>query len=359
MAVQWSGLHEELWKLILSKLPLHQRMRCSIVSTKLSSAAVAATDQFAVTSVKHWPSMKLWIEHHAHNLTSLHLCGSSRGDASLTLTSLPAPRLQQLRLDLVDVQLGSSSEAPGVLQVSTALSQLELNYCNFVDASNDVAALTSLHALQHLQLWGLNRGAQGYSLPPVVLQQLTALTALSLSTDIRASDSLQHISCLTALQTLECYSSHVSAILSPSTTPGFSRLTALTSIRLPAMGFDPAVLLSCTQLLKLWLQDDGCTEPVPGVPPGAASMLLSCLAGMPRLQQLRIDECELQWAQESVAYSALTASSHLTELYMFGCQLPAGIWGAVFPAGRSLPNLKVSSQHTCLNLRTPAEQSTA
>lgn len=133
-------------------------------------------------------------------------------------------------------------------------------------------------------------------------------------------------------------------MLSPSTTSGFSQLTALTSISVAANCLDPAVLLSCTQLQQLNVEDSrhssGQDQGVL-ISAGAGAVLLSCIACMPQLQQLRIQPNLWQWSQDAAAYTSLMASSKLTELSLTGCDLPDGVWDVVFATERCWPHCKL------------------
>jgi hypothetical protein len=80
--------------------------------------------------------------------------------------------------------------------------------------------------------WGSKTG----SADPYVLIKVGRVGLVGVAAKGTDTDSLQHISCLTALQQLE-WSSYASApVLSPSTTPGFNRLTTLSSITVAVTG---------------------------------------------------------------------------------------------------------------------------
>jgi hypothetical protein len=59
-----------------------------------------------------------------------------------------------------------------------------------------------------------------------------------------------------------------------------------------------------------------------------------------QLTHLEISGIEWKDGDPLTALSAPTASSHLQELEIACCKLPAGFWQHVFPAGRQLPHLQ-------------------
>lgn len=184
MAVQWHSLPDECWQVILAFLPLVERIRCSSVSAKLHNAAVAATNQLHVQQApKHVASsMMLWIEKYGQQIISLRFLSG----LGFAMTRLACPNLQELQLEHVDVQLGSTMQSPGVLTVCTALTKLQLRCCSVLDAYSGLGVLAWVPALQHLELTGLQQeDGQSTQLPPFVLQHLTNLTFLSVSTSSR------------------------------------------------------------------------------------------------------------------------------------------------------------------------------
>lgn len=103
---------------------------------------------------------------------------------------------------------------------------------------------------------------------------------------------------------------------------------------------DPSVLQHSTQLQSVQL--NGVTFiSNSGDPFAASAMLLSCTARMACLEQLSVSIKDTQWTDDLAAYTALTASSKLQILKLKSDALPRGIWLAVFPAGRTCPQLQV------------------
>jgi len=336
--MSWSTLSEDVWKHILVHIPLEQRLgSCSRVSKTLNrAAAAAATQQIELclyageAGVQRLPGLCQWMQQHGQHLTSLQL--SAYGTAvGRILTQLPCPNLHKLHLQNMRVQLSASSTQPGVLHSCTRLTKLSLIRCPSTDGHSSLAALSALVGLQHLTVSG---SSDVSALPSIVLQHLTQLTHLYLQYLGRLlnADSFQHFSCLVNLQELHIHGSSVP--LSPSTTPGWSRLTALRKVSIQRASFDPSILQDCTQLQGLELQS------VAVISAGGAAALHSLVGRQQQLQSLQLAELEYDWPVTAAAYSSLTASSNLHTLKMAIDNLPPGIWPHVFPSDRQLPALR-------------------
>jgi len=251
------------------------------------------------------------------------------------LIQLPCPNLRELNLSYIKLQLSGSSTQPRVLHSCTRLNKLLLQYCQFVDGHSSLSALSSLVPLQHLELiMGavVSRPTNDACLPSTLLQHLTELTHLCLqhADQLLNADSLQHASCLVNLQELHITGS--SFPLSHSTTPGWSRLTALRKVSIQRASLDPSILQDCTQLHGLalhWVNIVGA---------GGAAALLSLLGRLQQLKSLKFFQPEYDWP--AAAYTSLTASSHLHELAVYIDSLPPGVWQCVFPSDRQLPALR-------------------
>lgn len=249
------------------------------------------------------------------------------------------------------------------------------------DASADVAALgpalAALTGLQHLELRVDGRSQYLDPLPQLestVLQQLTNLTHLRLGSGaFTSAAALQHISCLQQLQELTIEAPDCN--LSTTATPGFSLLTALTSLRMgPSSGaLEPDLLGRCTQLCHLSIH--GCAvEPAFG----DLQALLAAIGALQQLETLHFNHLRQYWwpavdvdrwtpevdvdpadeegpaaaaaaeaalALARAAYGALTASSKLRSLQLDMCALPDGAWHYIFPAGRSCAALRKLHAH--------------
>jgi hypothetical protein len=97
---------------------------------------------------------------------------------------------------------------------------------------------------------------------------------------------------------------------------------------------------------------------------GDDGMLLSCIARMPRLQQLVLSLRNFDWPDDEEVYSALTASSNLQHLELADQNLPGGIWQEMFPLGKTWPFLQVGAiphdaQRTLGHARSVSRQSKA
>jgi len=337
-AMSWSTLSEDLWKRIMEYVPLTDRLSsCSQVSRTLCRAAAAATCAVESFDVHSLHALCQWITLHGQHLTSLQLSAVDEN-----LTQLPCPNLLELDLAFIDVQLGGSSTQPGVLHSCTRLTMLRLDRCYFTSTdeyyTNSLAALSALVELQHLGLMD-DRDGDGNWMPSAVLQQLPHLTYLHIRDQgnyLLVTGSLQHLSCLTNLQELHIASFgvlHPRISLSPSATPGLSRLTALKKVDLQGVSLDPTILQDCTQLQSLGLMW------VAIISAGGAAALHTLLGRLLQLQSLRLLKLEYDWPAAAAAYTSLTASSHLQRLHLTVDNMPPGVWRYVFPPDRQLPEL--------------------
>lgn len=203
-----------------------------------------------------------------------------------------------------------------MLQACPRLTKLQLRACGITDGLAGLAALPAVPQLKHLQLTNNKPTAETAAawdpsadrMSSTVLQHLQALETLDLTDNENSwyldTRSLQHLSSLTNLQELDV-SSHNMAI-SPSTTPGISRLTALTKLKLHEAVLDLAVLQHSTQLQHLSLGNVTIVEP-----DDAAAALLTIVGRLQQLRQLWLYTLEYDWPAASAAYSSLTASSSL------------------------------------------------
>lgn len=126
--------------------------------------------------------------------------------------------------------------------------------------------------------------------------------------------------------------------------PGIGRLTALNDLRIRTCDLEPSCLLPITtgltrlELKDIFLLPSQQQQQQDGEMGGAK--LLQLLARLPVLQSLRLVELEGEWPEQLSAHSALTASSNLQELVVYGCyNIDDDAWQYVFPAGRKLHGL--------------------
>jgi hypothetical protein len=118
--------------------------------------------------------------------------------------------------------------------------------------------LAAVPELRHLQLTKLSRVCAGpntgITLPERLLLPLTKLTHLQLDTmnGKEMQGCLQHLSSLADLAELNLCATAGKVVCSPNTTPGLSRLTALTLLSVQNFEMDPEVLGGFTGLR--WLQ---------------------------------------------------------------------------------------------------------
>lgn len=149
-------------------------------------------------------------------------------------------------------------------------------------------------------------------------------------------DGLGHLQQLTSLSI-----NAASYIISDSSTPGFSKLTALQylSVR-DSKEFNPIVLQNMRALRVLRIVDTAINPR--GVPPHLAVGIATLLAVLPNMQQLThldLTEC-LNWPNPPQAYSALTASTKLEALIVRCGHFPDDICRYMFPEHHVLPHLK-------------------
>lgn len=266
------------------------------------------------------------------------------------MPALPCPNLKQLDLERCYFRL--SERFDSILHDCTGLTHLRLERCLLAEQQPSIAALSTLTKLQHVELNLVEH--YGLDVPSTLLLSLTKLTHLGFGLDREDAKAwLQHLSSLTDLQQLSIYQQGSRATCSPSTTPGLSRLTALTSLRLECVTLDPALLRDISTQLQSFhidqvdLVTDGPHAHAAAAPSGAAAQLLSCIAGMTRLQQLCLGPLPY-FPAEAAAYTALTASSNLQQLQLSDNGWPDGIWQAMFTAGRTWPHLQVCTRPTRL-----------
>jgi len=335
--MSWPTLSEDVWKHILVHVPLKQRLgSCNRVNQTLYRAAAAATQQIELylreAGVQRLLGVCQWMMNHGQHLTSLQL-----NVPGGTLTQLPCPNLRELDLGNMQVQLSASSTQPWVLHRCTRLTKLCLMSCQFDNGHSSPAALSSLVRLQNLTIVTVDsKSTSDTFMPSSVLQHLTQLTRLFLMYPyvpvLLSMESLQHTSCLVNLQELHITGS--SFPLSPSTTPGLSRLTALRKVHLEHVDLEPSILQDCTQLQGLELHHLAI------ISAGGAAALHCLLGRLQQLQSLQLIELEYDWPVAAAAYTSLTASSNLTTLALTVDNLPPGIWPHVFPSDRQLPALQ-------------------
>lgn len=351
----------EIWKLILVQLDQRTRLgSCSLVSTLLNRAAVAATD--SVISNLHdyrdpprnpgrTQQLKVWLDNYGCGLGSLKV-----SHAQEQFKELPCSKLLQLNFSSMNIQLGPSSSHAGVLQDLSSLTKLSLAGCRLQDGSKSLHALTVLTCLQHLQLSNLRtqplqdmpaqllEGAQDkLGLAAQVLQQLSKLTHLTLcGNTIKINKaSLQHISTLSSLQELNIINS--SLRLSRTNSPGLLKLTALRKLHLQGVDLNPIVCSNCTHLQELRLQAVKLMRifgvgDQPDIQGG--TLLLQALRGLKNLQVLKLTDISADWPAVPAVFRPFQvaqpcdycdlAPSTLQHLELQRCDLPAGVWPHIF-----------------------------
>jgi Leucine-rich repeat (LRR) protein len=162
---------------------LQQLDQCSLASTavtcsSLSHAVPACISKAAVGNRRPTTreSFTSWLNSHSTSPTNLTQCsvlGSMVRSSEQTLHYLPCPKLRQLHLQNVKVQLGAMDGRPAVLHDCTGLTALGLQQCTVQDTTAGVSAATA--ALPRLQALDVDVDR----CPPVDLQHPSQLTWLS------------------------------------------------------------------------------------------------------------------------------------------------------------------------------------
>jgi hypothetical protein len=355
-----STLPPELLLRIMQQLPLPQRLAGPArVCKAWAAAAVAATTTISINN-ERWvhPGLGVWLQKHGAGVEQMDVCIGQQSEYGVEIRQnhdgylyLPTAKLQQLTslsfkgtaLQLSpDLALQTGAPSSSNIDVVAALPNLvdlHLEECS-VSSKADLLQLVGAAGLSSLHLenvsWraGSQEGMDRLVLPMAVvpiLGRCSSLVTLHLhfywdSLDMTAPHSFKKFVSISRLQHLKDL-----ALVLPSDAPadflpsvpinltylglksfhrlGLShqhqpvvlqqipQLQHLQSLRIDSLcGFDPASLVSMTQLLRLHLE--------------GVSVQTIQLARMPHLQQLVLEDCS---TAESAA-SALAALGHLSQL---------------------------------------------
>jgi hypothetical protein len=252
----------ELLAQVLRHDPLRHRLTAAAAVSKAWKAAAAAT----VTNIsfKDVPELRLkrmlaWAATQASHLTNLQLSASWSADFEKApllqqLVLPPTAQLKSLDLHNLQLQLGPGRGNAGILASITALRSLRLWGDSLVDGATGLKYLSTITGLQDLYLAG--RLAAGLCFPSGVLSRLVQLTSLTLHGVELPATAVRGLSLLSGLKQLtlkpHTYAGRqaslsrallrivseqqqltkldlgaTAAAISNSSTPGFSRLTAL------------------------------------------------------------------------------------------------------------------------------------
>lgn len=154
---------------------------------------------------RHRESAELYLARHGQHVTGLELHFLMRDGP---VTQLPCANLQRLELYDCTVQLGPSSEQPGILQVCTNRTQLVLSSCSVSVHEVSFSALAVLPKLRHLHLQGCSEPLglleKTPSMSSSLLLHLPQLTYFSVCAVVgrHIQECLQQLSSLSCLQTL-------------------------------------------------------------------------------------------------------------------------------------------------------------
>jgi hypothetical protein len=257
------------------------------------------------------------------------------------LQQLPCPNLLDLQLSACSVQLEAADGFPGVVQGCSKLTRLKLD-C-IVDGFPQDGVLDSLSSLVHLLHFHVEpTNAPTAGLSSATLPRLQHLTYLQ--TERLSVENLLQLSCLTNLQVLHVLGAGEIAgdiVVGPSSVPGLMFPGSLRMLGLYSK-FEAAVL----SLVPTGLQQLLIGRGVEG--PGS---FLSCVAPLQHLTMLALADGEgLLLPPAGPVYSALTTSSKLVTLDLFGVDLPLASWPHIFSATRRLQHL------TSLGLRLVVDE---
>jgi hypothetical protein len=329
---------------VLSAARAHSRLHQAAVLALHSITAV-------ITRQEQVDSVVLYLSNHGQHVRSASLKRTEEAEYAKLRQLPPGLQLDTLQFEGMHLRLHPGNGCRGVLGAAAdiaALKQLRIHGCAFLtsvkyDGTTMVppeelaAALQQLPAgLEHLSLRTPSMVHQ--HLPTGVLQRLQQLSYLELAgftlqAPSQVASALQPLEALTALVDLRlsCQGRNLVAANMLSGTPHLTRLE-LRSCRV-----EPGVLAGKTRLQHL--------EIYSGSIRGAArvAQLLSHLQSLQQLTHLSLTDSVTDVEDKptaAAAYSALTASSKLQHLDVSMCQLPAGVWQHIFPAGRQLPHLR-------------------
>jgi hypothetical protein len=306
---------------------------CSLFSaarahSRLHHAAVAALHSIDidVRDQQQADSVLVYLHRHGSHVNSLQLWSPAGIGSRLLLFQLP-PSLQLNSLQLVGwtLQLQPGNGFQGVMGSAAGappLKQLRLRDCTLLDGPEALeAALLQLPALEHLSLGNLEDAVlqsrpwlpKPVCFPTGVLKQLPKLIHLEL-----AAMGEGNLDVTASMLSDACH---------------------LTRLALQGAVLEPGALGGKAKLQHLELIDsDWEPEAAAGV-----AALLSQLQHQTQLTYLQLyswhADHELSGHPPIAAYAGLTASSKLQHLDISGCNLPAGVWQHIFPAGRQLPHL--------------------
>lgn len=404
-ARRWSELPAEVVIKILQHVDMQQRLQsAAIVSRVWYAAAAAATVHVELQERdRSWtqvaPAFQQWLDAHGTQLQTLKLaCESFVWRRTLQLPSQVLHQLQQLDIagfqlqipealtassmqdehtpmcpSLVELSLeGATVPSPAaVLQLAQApqLTHLNLEHLKFegvnsFDGLKDKAVLQQLHAvmsgllqqlpqLSVLKLTGVDVGA-------AAAQQLSAMPRLQeLSIDLCDGMTASCLDSLPGSLTSLYMQDNRHGPDRPILPPQLHRLTSLRHLHTDFGAVQPALLAGLLQLQHLQLESCSLLpiEPLAADADSndaGAAALLAALPYLTQLQHLQVQVPYFRCGDVPLAlFSALTASSHLTHLYMssdVGQMLPPGAAQHMFPAGRQLPQLR------CLDFSTNADE---
>lgn len=165
------------------QLVLGQLDQCSLVCTAVTCSTlrhVLASHLSNATITQPEGGHTAWLEQHRSSIAQVTQCsflGQYASCPGSRIHNLPCPRLRQLYILDVDVQLGPvDMDSPGVLHDCTGLTRLSMRGCSISGVPAAAAALAALPELRSLSL-GENVAAGDVCLL-AELQELTLLTCL-------------------------------------------------------------------------------------------------------------------------------------------------------------------------------------
>jgi len=365
----------DIISIVLTSMPLHERLNCALVCKAWAEAATASTHSIILEQsawsrgMQDLSSLQQWLEKHGSGLEVLQLHTGYKA----ALTALPCcAKLQDLLLHGFEIESVSiASRVWSDIVSATKLTSIALSYVQTASQQADVvAALTALPNLEQLTWHNVQCSGKEELSDSSLLQHMTQLTSVELRRVTAAA--LQHLGSLTKLQHLSINNTDGWAAAG---CPGLQELKALTSLKLSSSdlvelppsitqltalqqlgvcGVIPTALNQLqvlTGLTQLWVRHmTGLSlESPPLKLPGLQhlelfgndvdiTMPMSFLASCTQLQYLRLQGFNLQGP------GSLVASTMLQHLELHSCSITAAdgaadpvSWQQVFPG--QLPHL--------------------
>jgi hypothetical protein len=405
-ATELSDLPVRLVAGILQHVPQQQRLgQCAMVCSAWALAAARATVHVVCEELQPdaVPALQSWLSKHAAQLLGLELYMNWRHQCVLQLPVDRLTKLQSLRLQSFKLQLPGGEGSPrthpaagssdissrgsahaAVGQELSSLLHLELVDVQLPNISS-LLQVTNAPQLTSLRLDGIDLTEPEFSTRsrspvaadamqevadamPHLVQQLPELSVLQMPEFPVTQAAMQQIAAMTRLQRLFLFPEgnfpafrlqHLPCSItqlelegdnsssdSLELPPELPQLSGLLHLDLRTCAVAPALLGSFMQLqvLSLYSCRLFATDPDTHLQTEGTAALLDVLPKLTTLQDLGLHVDDLDIISIALQrFSALTASSHLTKLFIVrdtGMSLPRGAVQHMFPPGRQMQSLQ-------------------